>query len=232
LSDVEQRMREAGLPPDNFVSRRAALPGPVQELHRWALRTIADTGQSPADADLEGQAYALGLDLHGALAALDAAELLFVDQARGRVLGGVPFAAGPTAHQVSVADGPTVSANCAVDALGIGTMLGRDTDVRSADPVTGEPVTASQRGGEWTWEPPQAVVFVGSSGAGRITDACCPIINFFTSDSNADEYRDRHGLTGEVLNARRRAHDYLDVLKELLERIASAETTEPTVVSA
>jgi hypothetical protein len=79
-------------------------------------------------------------------------------------------------------------------------MLGRDTDVRSADPVTGEPVTASQRGGEWTWEPPQAVVFVGSSGAGRITDACCPVINFFASDSNADDYRDRHGLTVAVFS--------------------------------
>ncbi len=200
MSDVEQRMREAGLPPDNLVSRRAALPGPVQELHRWALQTLADTGQPPADTDLEERAHALGLDLHDALAALAAAELLFVDQALGRVLGGVPFTAGPTAHRVSVADGPTVSANCAVDALGIGAMLGRDTDVRSADPLTGEAVTASQRGGEWTWEPPQAVVFVGSSGAGRITDACCPVINFFASDSNADDYRDRHGLTGEVFS--------------------------------
>ncbi len=200
MTDVEQRMREAGLPADNLVSRRAALPEPVQELHRWALRTVADTGQPPADADLEERAHALGLDLHAALAALAGAELLFVDQARGRVLGGVPFAAGPTAHRVRVADGPTVLANCAVDALGIGAMLGRDTDVRSADPLTGEPVTASQRGGEWTWEPSQAVVFVGSSGPGRITDACCPVINFFASDSNADEYRDRHGLTGEVLS--------------------------------
>jgi hypothetical protein len=49
----------------------------------------------------------------------------------------VPFAAGVTAHRVSVANGPTVSANCAVDALGIGAMLGRDTDVRSADSLTG-----------------------------------------------------------------------------------------------
>jgi hypothetical protein len=198
--DVEQRMSEAGLPADNLVSRRAALPGPVQELHRWALQTVADTGQPPVDGDVEERARALGLDLHDALAALAGAELLFVDQARGRVLGGVPFAAGVTAHQVSVADGPTVSANCAVDALGIDAMLGRDTDVRSADPLTGEEVTALQRGAEWTWEPPQAVVFVGSSGAGRITDACCPVINFFASNSNADEYRDRHGLTGEVFS--------------------------------
>ncbi len=200
MSDLEQRMREAGLPQHNLVLRRVALLEPVQELHRWVLRTVADTGQPPADADLEERAYPLGLDLHGALAALAGAELLFVDQARCRVLGGVPFAAGPTPHQVSVAGGPTVSPNCAVDALGIGRMLVRGTDVRSADPVTGEPVTASQRGGGWTWEPPQAVVLVGSSGAGRITDACCPGISSFTSDSDADEYGDRHGLTREVLS--------------------------------
>jgi hypothetical protein len=67
--DVEQRMSEAGLPADNLVSRRATLPGPVQELHRWALQTVADTGQPPADGDLEERARALGLDLHDALAA-------------------------------------------------------------------------------------------------------------------------------------------------------------------
>lgn len=199
MGDVEQRMRGAGLPADSLRSRRAALPGPVQELHRWALRTVADTGRPPADTDLQERARGLGLDLDAALAELADAELLFVDRAQRRVLGGVPFAAGPTAHQVRVAGGPTLSANCAVDALGIGAMLERDTDVQSVDPLTGGPVTASLQRGGWTWEPPQAVVFLGSNGPGRITESCCPAINFFASEANAVTYRDRHGLTGEVL---------------------------------
>ena len=196
---VEQRMRDAGLPADTLGARRAALPAAVQELHRRVLTSIATNGQPPADAVLATDAASLGVDLGAALDALARDELLFVTPDRRGVLGGVPFAAGPTAHQVFVHDGPTVSANCAVDALGIGAMLGRDTDVASADPLSGEPVTASERGGQWTWEPAGAVVFVGSSGDGAITDACCPVINFFASETNARDHQRSRGLTGDVL---------------------------------
>jgi hypothetical protein len=192
-------MRDAGLPTDTLAARRAALPAAVQELHRRVLTAIATTGSAPAEAALAADAAALGVDLADALDALARAELLFVTPDRRAVLGGVPFAAAPTTHQVRVHGGPTVAANCAVDALGIGVMLGRDTDVASADPLSGEPVTASGRGGQWTWEPAGAVVFVGSSGDGTITDACCPVINFFASEANALDYQRRHGLTGEVL---------------------------------
>ena len=59
-------------------------------------------------------------------------ELMFLDPAGREITGGVPFAPEPTAHQVRVVDGPTVSANCAIDALGISAMLDRDVDVRVA----------------------------------------------------------------------------------------------------
>lgn len=196
---VEQMMRDAGLPAGTLTARRAALPLAVQELHRRVLTAIGEAGRPPVGADLAADAAALGVDLRDALGALAAAELLFVTSDRDGVLGGVPFAAAPTAHQVTVRGGPTVSANCAVDALGIGAMLDKDTDVASADPVTGQPVTAAQRGGNWTWEPPGAVVFVGSSGPGTITDSCCPVINFFASEANAHDHQRSLGLTGEVL---------------------------------
>lgn len=196
---VERMMRDAGLPAGTLAARRAALPLAVQELHCRVLTAIGEGGRPPAGADLAADVAALGVDLHDALGALAAAELLFVTPDCGGVLGGVPFTAAPTAHQVTVRGGPTVSANCAVDALGIGAMLGRDTDVASADPVTGQPVTAAQRGGHWTWAPPAAVVFVGSSGDGTITDSYCPVINFFASEAKALNHQRSRGLTGEVL---------------------------------
>ncbi len=195
---VAQRMSDAGLPPDTLTTRRTALPAAVQDLHRRVLTVIADTGRPPTGPALAADAEALGVDLVGALAALAQAELLFVTH--DRVLGGVPFAAASTAHQVSVHGGPTVSANCAVDALGVGAMFRRDSDVRSVDPLSGEPITAFQRGSHWTWHPADTVVFVGSSGDGTITDACCPVINFFSNADNALEYQRRHGLKGEVLS--------------------------------
>lgn len=69
-------------------------------------------------------------------------------------------------------DGPTVFANCAVDALGIAAKLGRDR--------------------HWTWQPADAVAFVGSSGQGRLTNTCCPVINFFTTDDHARAYQRAH----------------------------------------
>lgn len=126
-------------------------------------------------------AVELGLhpdDLHAALRELAASELVFLDPTGRGITGAVPFAAGTTAHQVAIAGGPTVSANCALDALGMAAMLDRDIDIQSTDPLTGEQVTATSRDGGWTWYPAAAVVFVGSTGMGRITETCCPAINF------------------------------------------------------
>ena len=196
---IEQRMSAAGLPVGVLRARRALLPPAVQELHRRVLDAVGSTGHPPSPEALEAFARSVGVDLTVALDALQTAELLFLAPTSRAVLGGVPFAAGPTAHQVAVDGGPTVSANCAVDALGIGAMLGRDTDVTSVDPLTGEPVSAAGRDGRWTWDPPDAVVFVGSTGDGRITDACCPAINFFSDEANARDYQRRHHLSGDVL---------------------------------
>lgn len=56
------------------------------------------------------------------------------------------------------------------------------------------------RQGQWSWQPGHAVVFVGSSGAGPVTDTCCPVINFFTNTNtdNARTYQHDHALEGVV----------------------------------
>jgi len=141
----------------------------------------------------------LNIDLDASLHQLAEAELVFLDPAGREITGGVPFAAAPTAHRVSIHDGPTVFANCAVDALGMAAMLGRDVDVQSRDALTGEAVTAISRAGHWTWQPVDAVVFVGSSGQGRLTETCCPVINFFAAGDHARAYQRTHALDGVVL---------------------------------
>jgi hypothetical protein len=199
MSSLKTSMEAAGLPTDNLLSRRASLPDPVQQLHGRTLHTLARTGTPPTRGELNDWATDLGLDLDAALRQLAEAELVFVDPSGREVTGGVPFAAGPTVHQVHIFDGPTVSANCAVDGLGIAAMLDQDIDVVSVDPQTGEQVRASSRGGHWTWQPADMVVFVGSSGQGRLTDTCCPVINFFASSDHARAYQRTRGLDGVVL---------------------------------
>ena len=203
-NDIVARMSAAGLPADNLKSRQAALPAPTRALHARIIGAIGAAGRAPDGVQVQAWAQKLGVDAATSLADLAAAELIFIDSpAKGgtpEVTGGVPFAAGGTsAHRVRVAGGPELAANCAVDALGIGPMLGGDSDVISTDPLTSDQVTATSRAGVWSWEPPTAVVFVGASGDGPLTLTCCPVINFFTNESNARTYQTQHHLTGDVL---------------------------------
>ncbi|GAB3662693.1 hypothetical protein GCM10027596_24710 [Nocardioides korecus] len=198
-SPVKTLMEAAGLPADNLLIQRASLPESLQMLHRQTLLALGQSGKPPTRHQLETWARELHIDLDASLRHLADTELVFLDPAGREITGGVPFAARPTAHRVRILDGPTVSANCAVDALGIAAMLGRDVDVESLDPLTGEPVTASSRSGHWTWQPVDAVVFLGSSGQGRLTETCCPVINFFTTRDTALAYQRTHALDGVVL---------------------------------
>ena len=200
IPNLVDRLQSAGLPADNLLNRRAALPGPVQQLYRRILATIATTGMPPTSAQLTSWAGELGTELTPALRALADAELIFTDTERETVTGGVPFAANNvSSHRVQIVGGPAVAANCAVDALGIPAMLGRDADIHSTDPYNGESVVATSREGTWQWQPASAVVFVGSNGSGPLTQSCCPVINFFTDEDNARAYQREHHLEGAVL---------------------------------
>jgi hypothetical protein len=219
-SHVQTSMQTAGLPTDTLLSRRASLPEPVQQLHRRTLHTLAQTGMPPTRGELEAWANNLHLNVDVALRQLADAGLVFVDASGREITGGVPFAAGRTAHQVHIFDGPTVSANCAVDALGIAPMLDLDIDVVSVDPQTGEQVTARSRAGHWTWQPADMVVFVGSSGHGRLTDTCCPVINFFASSDHARGYQHTLALDGVVLTMADAVEAGALVFGDLLQRPA------------
>ncbi len=197
---MADRLDSAGLPAVNLVSRRAALPDTIQQLHHRIPEAIATTGAAPTSAELTGWASELGIGLSPALRALADAELVFTNADATAVIAGVPFAANnASAHRVQITGGPTVAANCAVDALGIPVMLGRDAEIHSIDPHSGESVVATSREGTWQWQPESAVVFVGSNGPGPLTMSCCPVSNFFTCEDNDRAYQHLHHLDGDVL---------------------------------
>jgi hypothetical protein len=226
IPDIATRLSAAGLPVDSLIARRAQLPQAVQVLHRHILTTIATTGETPTTHQVEDWARQLNVAAPFALRALADAELIFVrDDAATRpadqaptVTGAVPFAPpGATAHRVKISGGPEVTANCAVDALGIPAMIGRDVEVHSTDPLSREAITAVSRDGEWTTEPATAVVFVGSNGStSRVTESCCPAINFFSNADNARAYQRRRLLEGDVMSVAEAAQAGALVFGELL----------------
>lgn len=66
-------------------------------------------------------------------ASLVEADLLRIDGDR-RVVVAYPFSAQPTRHRVTLHDGRTYYAMCAIDALGIPYMLGQRGDVQAHEP--------------------------------------------------------------------------------------------------
>jgi hypothetical protein len=193
-----RRGRDAGV-----AGGQAVLPNPLRMFHQCVLGTFV-TGTGPLDAaGVDGLAAELGLDPRAALAALAAADLVHTDPATGTIAVAYPFSGRPTPCRVDLAGGPAVFAMCAVDALGIPQMLGRDGRISSVDPTSGQPITVEVHAGAWRFQPATTVLLVGRTAAGDACDTaaewCCPYINFHTDPQAADTYLRAHpGMTATL----------------------------------
>jgi alkylmercury lyase-like protein len=179
-------------------ARSRGLPEELRRTHRSILGEFLATGRAP---DLEWL-WHNGISEED-LRRLATEDLVQRDDA-GAVVVAYPFSGRSTPHRVELAGGPAVSAMCALDALGIPQLAGRDGVVESVDPVTGEPIRVEVAGGIWRWQPAATVVLVARSDAGGPVFCCsCPHINFHTGAGSARSYVDGHpGLSGEVLDQR------------------------------
>ena len=202
--ELAARLAGLGLPAAGAQGRQATLPGPLQAFHRALLGAfLTETG--PPDLRIVGWLAAdQELEPEAALAALAAADLVHDDPATGRIRVAYPFSGMATPHRVELAEGPTVYAMCALDALGVPQMTGRYGRIRSTDPTSGQPITVEVDDERWGWEPVTTVVLAGtatvSEACGSVADCCCPYINFHASPAAADTYRQAHpAMAAELL---------------------------------
>jgi hypothetical protein len=170
-------------------------------VHQAVLRSFVTTGHAPGLAELETHAMPLGVPAAQVLAELAAEDFLTLDAA-GQVVAAYPFSAVPTDHVVQIAGGPEVWSMCAIDALGIPVMLGRNAEITSKDAVTGEPIQIDFHGGVATWRPDTAVVYYGAhSTDGPAASVCCGYLRFFTDRAGAQTFAADHPeVTGELLD--------------------------------
>ncbi|MFF2921780.1 organomercurial lyase [Streptomyces celluloflavus] len=172
--------------------RRAPAERGLRAVQQAVLRHFAATGTAPEPDVLEPVAATAGRSAVEVLDELAREDFLTLD-ADGRIAAVYPFSAAPTRHRVRIAGGAEVWSMCAIDALGIPAMLGRDTVISSTDPVTGDPVTVTTDGGTPVWAPADAVVFVGQRpGGGPAAAVCCDALNFFTGETTARAWADEH----------------------------------------
>jgi hypothetical protein len=134
-----------------------------------------------------------------ALAAADAMHVV-----NGVVAVAYPFSGTPTPHRVALDGLPAVYAMCAIDALGLPLMAGRDGRITSADPRDGTPVEVTVRGGTWSWTPGGTVVVAGRADRGAGCDSfevMCPNTAFHASAGSARAWLAGHGgLDAEILD--------------------------------
>jgi alkylmercury lyase len=190
-----------------LAAQQTALPAGVRRLHQAMLRFFLDHGAPPQRSWLHEQASQLGADLDDARARLAAGDLAHLD-ADGTVQVAYPFSGVPSGHLVQPAGAAPVWAMCAIDALGIPLMAGRDATITATDPHTDEPIRIEISGGQWRWDPPSIVVLMAhrTPDSGPAAQCACPHVNFYTSPAHAHAYLEGHPeLSGQRLLGRQAA---------------------------
>jgi hypothetical protein len=195
-------LAHADIPGNRATVKGAGLAPEETRLYWSIVLAFPELGGPPDAGWVRARATELGVDAEVALAEFATRDLLHRDPASGAITAAYPFSGVATHHQVVPAGGKPVYAMCAIDALGIPFMLGRDATVSAADIADGTPIRVEVRDGQASWDPPGAVVLVGTvGGSGASADTRCPFVNFFASTTAAEVYLRTHpAVSGRVLD--------------------------------
>jgi len=176
----------------------AGLGDEEDRVWRAVLQGFAAMARAP---NTDGIAAAAGLPpsaVETALKRLRARDLVVLDERTGAVAAAYPFSEWPTGHRVRW-DGMAAEALCAIDALGMGAMLGRDTVVETACRHCGIPIRVATRrqGTELAAVAPEGtVVWAGMAYAGNCgATSGCALKVFFCREEHLDAWREAGGAS-------------------------------------
>lgn len=180
-----------------------AMVGSGRVLNRWSgydpetdrvrvalLQLYAEEGRAPAMRALAERAGLSVAAVRTLLKELQRRDLVVLD--RERIVGAYPFTDEDRGHRVTL-EGRALNAMCAVDALGIGAMIGRDTAITSACSYCGEEIRIATRdqGRALTGVEPESAMMwqsVRYEGACAASSLCAATV-FFCSDDHLSSWR-------------------------------------------
>jgi hypothetical protein len=194
VTDASARDALAAIMADAGRAEKWARLDPDEDgIWQAVLRGFAATGRAP---DARSLAVVAGLDesaVSGWLHSLRRRDLVVLG-ADGAVTAAYPFCAWDSGHRIRFG-ALTVNSLCAIDTLGAGAMVGRDTVIESSCPACDVAirVTTRNRGRDFdAVTPATAVVWSGI----RYADNCaatsgCTVKRFFCSDEHLASWRQR-----------------------------------------
>jgi Alkylmercury lyase len=192
-SETARRALEASFAAAGWHEKWAGLGDEEDRVWRAVLEGFASAGRVP---DVAAIAAATGLGPAAVGAALDrlrARDLVVRAENTGAVTAAYPFSEWVTGHRVRW-DGTVVNALCAIDALGMGAMLGRDTIIEAECRHCSAPIRVAtrQQGTEIAATFPEAtVVWAGIAYAGNCgATSGCTLKVFFCSDEHLHAWRE------------------------------------------
>ena len=154
-------------------------------VQRLAVRAMAG-GRAPTVETLSRE---LGLPVDGvreALASLEACDCVVMDG--DRVRAAYPFTTDLVPHEVVSSRG-TARANCAIDALGAGTMLREEVEIRSTCSYCGASIRLRGRESfRATTIGPVVFVPPSDSMQEHASDCVCPSINFYCNEEHGQAH--------------------------------------------
>lgn len=185
--------------------RQRALAPPLRTVHQAVLRSLAETGKPPRQAEIAGMLGSKQSAIH-ALATLGKNDLLVLNSPvtmdekthqlvvpdAVEVLGAYPMTTEKTPHKVEV-NGHSVNAMCAVDALSLSPMFGREAVIESRCHATGTPIRIRQKGAEITEAIPSPDIRVGirwQSACASAAHTLCTEMVFLKDAETARTWRE------------------------------------------
>jgi mercuric reductase len=177
------------------MARFAELATTADAVWRRLLHLHVELGRAPSIDQIDASIDLPRDDVVAAVADLAARDIIVRDAA-GRIVGAYPFSEMATGHFVSIG-GRVLNAMCAIDALGVGAMFGRDTAIASSCRRCGGAIhiaTADQGRAIAGLVPGDPVVWASTAYESCAADTLCRATGFFCHDDHLAAWRIAEGV--------------------------------------
>jgi len=130
-------------------------------------------------------------------------DLLLRKKRTQKIISIYPLSLKPTQHHITLEDGATLFAMCAVDALGMPIMFNKNVRIASRCEECKQEMVFEVKNGEITFQShPNAMICSPKSHVYPAAVTCCPLVNFFCCRKHADQWLTNNaGLVGSINQA-------------------------------